>query len=134
MKTPEFVKDYFGNEIRVGDKIIFAVTKHTSLAIGEVTSIGKSGNYVMAKIIVAPFGGYYKIAKEQIGEEVKVMLTKTIEEYTCHWEMAETQADWERPKNRFFDYYNTNYIYGMKYTGNIPETPQYTFVKSELTN
>ena len=56
----EFVKDYFGNEIRVGDKIIFALSKHTSLAIGEVTSIGKSGNYVMAKIIVAPFAGYNK--------------------------------------------------------------------------
>ena len=129
----EFVKDYFGNEIRVGDKIIFALSKHTSLAIGEVTSIGKSGNYVMAKIIVAPFAGYYKTAKEQIGEEVKVMLTKTIEEYTCHWELAEGQSNWERPKNRYFDYYNTNYVYAMKYTGEIPETPQYVFDRSELS-
>lgn len=129
----EFIKDYFGNEIRVGDKIIFALTKHTSLAIGEVTSIGKSGNYVMAKIVVAPFGGYYKIAKDQVGEEVKVMLTKTIEEHTCHWEMAEGQADWERPKNRYFDYYNTNYVYAMKFFGEIPENGQYKFDRSELT-
>ena len=129
----EATKDYFGNEIRVGDKIIFALTKHTSLAIGEVTSIGKSGTYVMAKIIIAPFGGYYKTAKSQIGEEVKVMLTKMVEESKCRWEMAEGQADWERPKNRYFDIYKTNYVYAMKYTGEIPETPQYEFVKSELS-
>ena len=133
MNTPEFVVDYLGNEIRVGDKVIFAMTKHTSLAIGEVTSMGKSGNYVMAKIIIAPFAGYWMAAKEQIGNEVKVGLTKTVEESTCRWEMAEGQAEWEHPKNRYFDYYKTNYIYGMKYTGNIPETPQYKFDRSELT-
>lgn len=133
MKAPEFTTDYFGNEIRVGDKIIFAVTKHTSLAIGEVTSIGKSGNYVMAKIIIAPFGGYYKSAVKQIGQEVKVMLTKTVEESTCHWEMAEWQADLEHPKNRYFDYYNTNYVYAMKFFGEIPNNTQYKFDRSELT-
>lgn len=129
----ETIKDYFGNEIKVGDNIIFALSKHSSLAIGEVISIGKSGNYVMAKIIIAPFGGYWKTAKEQIGEEVKVALTKNVEENTCHWEMAEGQADWEHPKNRYFDYYNTNYVYAMKFFGEIPNNTQYKFDRSELT-
>ena len=133
MKAPEFVTDYFGNEIRVGDKIIFAVTKHTSLAIGEVTSIGKSGNYVMAKIIIAPFGGYYKSAVKQIGQEVKVMLTKTVEEEEGRWEYDDKE-NWKQRGKFIFDYYDTNYVYGMKYTGKIPETPQYTFVKSEPQN
>lgn len=131
MKELEFVTDYFGNEIRIGDKIIFAVTKHTSLAIGEVTSIGKSGNYVMAKIIVAPFGGYYRAAKEQINQEAKVMLTKIVEENVGRWEDDPDKPEWQKSRKYINDYYDTKYVYGMKYTGEIPETSQYNFVRSE---
>lgn len=131
MNNLEFVTDYFGNEIRVGDKIIFSVTKHTSLAIGEVTSIGNSENYVMAKIIVAPFGGYYKSAIKQIGNEVKVMLLKTVEESELRWEIDHDKPEWSHQTKHFLDYYNTNYVYAIKYTGEIPEIPQYRYIKTE---
>ena len=133
MNTPEFVVDYLGNEIHIGDNVIFAMSKHTSLAIGEVTSIGKSGNYVMTKIIIAPFGCYYKSAVEQIGKEVKVMLTKTVEEEDGRWEY-DNKESWKQSRKFIFDYYDTKYVYAVKYFGEIPETPQYAFVKSEPRN
>ena len=120
------IKDYFGNEIGVGDKIVFARTKHTSLAIGQVTSIGKSGTYVMARILVAPFGGYYESAKEQIDTVQKVILTKDVDE--CVVEKIDDPQGGMRQFHR--QHYKTKYVYAMKYTGQIPDN-QYKKAETE---
>lgn len=125
MKEPEFVIDYFGNEIRVGDKVIFAKSNHTSLTIGEVIKLGNKGTSVDVKIIFAGFEGYYRCAKEMIGEEMKVMLNKTVNENDSRHEIENNEHKW------FRDTYETNYVYCIKWEGKLPEDPQYKYVKSE---
>lgn len=48
--------DFLGNELRVGDKIVFAKSEHSSLAIGEITKFSggnrqafKSGKEMISK-------------------------------------------------------------------------------------
>lgn len=112
----ETIRDYFGNELTIGDKIVFAKSEHSSLAIGEITKIGKTGTTVDVKILFVPFGGYWKAAKERVGDETRVMLKKTVEE-TVHYKGDD--EIW------YVDTFDTDYVYAMKYDGVIPEEPQY---------
>ena len=128
----ETTRDYFGNELTIGDKIVFAKSEHSSLAIGEIIRIGKTGNTVTVKILVAPFGGYYRKAESQIGEEVKVMLTKTVNEEDVVWRPDPNAKEWEGKQNRYRQYYDTKYVYAIKYFGEIPETPQYELIDEKL--
>ena len=61
------------------------------------------------------------------------MFTKAVEEEEGRWEYDDKE-DWKQRGKFIFDYYDTKYVYAMKYFGEIPETPQYTFVKSEPRN
>lgn len=124
MKEPEFVTDYFGNKIKVGDKVIFAKASHTSLTIGEVTKIGNSGTYINAKVVFAGFEGYYRNAKSMLGQEVKVMLNKTVKESATRREEENGEYKW------YWDEYETDYVYCLKWEGQILETSQYRFVKT----
>ena len=73
-----FIVDFFGNEIRVGDKVVCS-NQHAALCFGEVVRIGNTGTTVDIKIIFAPFDGYWKCAKDAIGQikkNVKVMVNR----------------------------------------------------------
>ena len=119
----DFTTDYFGNKICVGDKIVFAKSEHSSLAIGEVVKIGSKGTSVDVKILVAPFAGYWKEANTRIGEVTKVQLKKTMEESHHH---KNEDGQW------VVDYYDTDYIYALRYDNPVSREPQYHFKSSKL--
>lgn len=125
MKNLEFVIDYFGNQIKVGDNVIFAKANHTSLTIGEVIKIGNSGTYIIVKVVFAGFEGYCRDAKSMIGEEMKVMLNKTVKETNSRREEENGEYKWYR------DEYETDYVYCLKWDRQIPEIPQYRYIKTE---
>lgn len=120
----EFVTDFLGNEIRVGDKVICAHSKHASLYIGEVVNLGKKGTTIDVKVLIAPFEGYWKEAINRIGNIIeKVQLTRTVEE--SHSYRTENN-EWMRQT------YETQYLYAIKYDGTLPEKVQYKLIKEEI--
>ena len=79
MKESEFIVDFFGNEIRVGDRVVCSVGNHAGLCFGEVVRLGSTCTTVDIKIIYAPFDGYWKCAKNAIGQikkNVKVLVNR----------------------------------------------------------
>lgn len=120
--------DFLGNELRVGDKIVFAKSEHSSLAIGEITKFsgGNTITYAHVKILIAPFAGYWKEAIARIGEETKVQLTKRVEEtHLKKLEQEDGSYKW------FVDYYKTDYVYALKWTGDVLIKPQYNYLRTE---
>jgi hypothetical protein len=128
-KEIDHAVDFLGNELRVGDKIVFAKSEHSSLAIGEITKFsgGNAVTYAHVKIIIAPFAGYWKEAVTRIGEETKVQLTKRVEETHHRKETQKEDGTW----NLVVDFYDTDYVYALKWTGDIPDKPQYNFLRTE---
>lgn len=119
----DFVKDFLGNEIRVGDKVICAHSKHASLYIGEVVKLGKKGTTVDVKVLIAPYEGYWAEAINRIGNIIeRVQLTKTVEEHHTH---KNENNEW------FWQTYETQYMYAIKFEGSLPEICQYKFIKEE---
>lgn len=120
--------DFLGNELRVGDKIVFAKSEHSSLAIGEITKFsgGDTITYAHVKILIVPFAGYWKEAIARIGEETKVQLTKRVDEtHLKKLEQEDGSYKW------FVDYYETDYVYALKWTGDVLIKPQYNYLRTE---
>lgn len=122
----EYVKDYFGNEIRVGDKVLFSKSNSSTLAIGEVIKLGKLGTSVTVKIVFMPYEGYWRSAagREKEGPTMKVMLKETVEEHERRRAGEEGNEKWVD------DYYSTDYVYAVKFTGEIPDK-QYRLLRTE---
>lgn len=43
------MKDFLGNELKVGDEVVFSLQLHRRLSKGVIASFTKSGNYVNVK-------------------------------------------------------------------------------------
>lgn len=97
--------DFFGNEIRVGDKVVCS-NQRASLCFGEVIRIGNAGTTVDIKIIFAPFDRYWKNAASRIStikKNVKVLSNK--EEY----------RNYKKDGKFMTDTIMTTYVYCVKY-------------------
>ena len=118
-----YIVDFFGNEIRVGDKVVCS-TQHAALCFGEVVRLGSTGTTVDIKIIFAPFEGYWKCAKNAIGKikkNVKVLVNKDEHFY------------YKDGDKFMIDTLMTAYVYCIKYDFPIND-PQYILINSEQRN
>ena len=115
-----FIIDFFGNQIRVGDKVVCS-TQHAALCFGEVVRLGSTGTTVDIKIIFAPFEGYWRCAKNAIGtikKNVKVLVNK------------EEHFHYKDGDKFMVDTLMTGYAYCIKY--DFPEDfLQYTLINTE---
>lgn len=120
----KFIMDFFENEIHVGDKVICSIGDHAGLCFGEVVRLGNTGTTVDVKIIFAPYDGYWRCAKNIIGQikkNVKVLVNKEEHYY------------YNKDKKYMMDTYMTAYSYCIKY--DFPtDLPQYKLLESKERN
>ena len=116
-----FIVDFFGNKIHLGDKVVYSIGTHAGLCFGEVVRLGNTGTTVDIKIIFAPYSGYWKCAKDTIGQikkNVKVLVNHVEHDY------------YKNEDTSMVDTYMTGYAYCIKY--DFPEDlPQYKLINSE---
>jgi hypothetical protein len=121
----DYIKDFFGNEIRIGDKVVCSVGSHAGLCFGTVTRLSKNGTCVDVKVDYAPFQGYWWHVKDMLGnikKNVKVIVNRE-------------DIDRYRGENGIWykDTVSTDFTYCVKF--DYPDRDkQYKILKTEKCN